>query len=1187
MKLAVVIPWFGRELRGGAEQHAWNVAEKMAARGHAVDVLTTCCRSHQEDWETNHLPAGREALEEGFTVRRFPVVARNRAEFDRVNARLMSIKPHELRRGVSPVNEADAKIFVSELIKSPALLEFIAEHKESYDTFIFLPYLYGLVIDGVMLARERAALQPCLHDEAYAYLPAVEAAFRAAHSLLFISEGERRLALDLFGPGIWHKARFTGAGAEHAAGSAPGTAEREGSSSGRGRYLLYLGRKEEGKNVPMLLRAFSRFKAVRPNSDLRLLLAGHGRAELNGLAPAVEDLGLVSDAEKARLLKNCFALVQPSAKESYSRVMMEAWFEGKPVAVHRDCHATAVAVEQSYGGWSAGDEQQWAELLVRIDRTGSDKMAQLGENGRRYADVTANWDRVMERYEEALTATPREQTAETVQAFPDAAQINQFLPNLAYGDAISSHAIWIRNRLREFGFTSHIFARYIDPRIQHECHLFSPAALHHASDAAIYHHSIGSEITPHLLEFQGPKCVVYHNITPAEFFEPFWPDYAPVLRRGRQELPALAPHFPVAVGDSSYNVAELQEDGFHEPTVLPIAVDPAKWNFTAAPGMMDQLQDGRTNILFVGRIAPNKKQDDLVVAFREYLEFDPTARLILIGKAEENDVYAAHLGTVIEQLGVGDLVILPGSISDTELQACYRNAHLFWSMSEHEGFCVPLIEAMWFDVPVLAFRSSAVPETLGGAALMFREKADLRALAALAHVIVTDREVREKIIAAQRRQRQTFLPEKIVPLIADIANRLRDSLKEPPRTSGDVGHPDTAPEVFRLRTRSWPIIDSSGGSREINQCLPNLAVGDAVSTLAITIRESLRRLGYRSKILVTYRDHPLVHECEVVTAAAVQASQAVIYHHSIGDDITGYVRRFRGPKALIYHNITPAEFYDDYSPIGAARLRRGREELCEMAPDFPLALGVSRFNAAELSACGFKDPGVLPLCVDPARWDAPDRQTVAAVSDGRTNLLFVGRIAPNKKQDDLIRGFRAYLELDRGARLILIGGCEAGDAYAAYLDELVRSLGLEDSVLRPGFVSEAQLIASYQTAHLFWSMSEHEGFCVPLVEAMWFDVPVFAFASTAVPETLGGAGELFSDKSDMAAVAARAHQLVKDRGLRARIVQAQRKRRAELAPEKFIGALEQLATQLTESASSDDAKAEPRALEHLPKEVST
>ena len=209
--------------------------------------------------------------------------------------------------------------------------------------------------------------------------------------------------------------------------------------------------------------------------------------------------------------------------------------------------------------------------------------------------------------------------------------------------------------------------------------------------------------------------------------------------------------------------------------VLPIAVDPARWNMPPDPDLMEQLQDGRTNILFVGRIAPNKKQDDLIHAFQRFLVADPSARLILVGPAEQGDPYAAHLRGIIESNGLGESVIMSGHINDSQLAAYYRTAHLFWSMSEHEGFCVPLVEAMWFDIPILAYRSTAVPETLGDAALMFTDKGDLHAVAAIASLLLSDRTLRQRLINAQRRRRAQFLSEQIRPLVFHLLGRLSPS----------------------------------------------------------------------------------------------------------------------------------------------------------------------------------------------------------------------------------------------------------------------------------------------------------------------------------------------------------------------------------------------------------------------------
>lgn len=770
MRVAIVTPWFGRELKGGAEQQAWQIASRLAVRGHSVEVVTTCCRSHQEDWATNHLPHGYVVEPEGFAIRRFPVNDRDRAEFDRVCGHLLRLEVGNLKPGVPPVSAEDSRIFARELIKSQQLLNFLSAQQHTFDAFILLPYLYGPVLDAVQILGDRAHLQPCLHDEAYAYLPEVAEAFYHAGSLLFNSEGELELAAKLYGPAILAKSVVAGEGVE-TVGSPPGVSRNGSPNENKERYLLYLGRKDPGKNVDLLVRAFQRFRALRPNSNLRLLLAGYGSINLSG-QNIVVDLGLVSESEKEKLLCDCVALAQPSQNESFSRVMMEAWIHRRPVAVHARCLATATAVRHAEGGWLADDDDDWARLLVEIDRLSSAELDQLGENGRRYASSMADWEKVMERYEAALFTPPSGPSKLQIAQEDNAAAINQFLPNLEYGDAISNHAIWIRDQLRKWGFRSEIYVRHIDFRVAGECHAFTPEALH-ASDAAIYHHSIGTEITGHIIGYTGPKCLIYHNITPSQFFKPYSPEFAELLREGRLELFHLAPHFSHSYGVSAYNAAELQRCGFVRPGVFPLGVDPAKWNCAPDSDLLASLQDGRKNILFVGRVAPNKKQDDLIRAFHWYLKLDPNTRLILAGTCGDTDPYAVHLRSIISALRLDKSVIVTGNVSDTQLAAYYRSAHLYWSMSEHEGFGVPLIEAMWFDVPVLAYRSSAIPETLGAASFMFTNKEDFLALASLAHLVIEDRDVRRKIVLAQRKQRSAYTSEKFNDRLCDLVKKMQ------------------------------------------------------------------------------------------------------------------------------------------------------------------------------------------------------------------------------------------------------------------------------------------------------------------------------------------------------------------------------------------------------------------------------
>ncbi len=228
------------------------------------------------------------------------------------------------------------------------------------------------------------------------------------------------------------------------------------------------------------------------------------------------------------------------------------------------------------------------------------------------------------------------------------------------------------------------------------------------------------------------------------------------------------------MGDSVYNAEELALRGFSSPGVLPLAIDPSHWSTLPDESLMRQLQDGKHNLLFVGRYAPNKCQHHLVESFAYYLTLDPDARLILVGNGDPRDPYMQFLQKTIEYYGIREYVIMPGHISDAQLHAYYRTAHLFWSMSEHEGFCVPLIEAMWFDVPVLAFRSSAIPETMADAGLIFDDKNNLMIVAALAIKLITDALLRDTLIFKQRLRRESFLPKNIAPQFFELVNLLQE-----------------------------------------------------------------------------------------------------------------------------------------------------------------------------------------------------------------------------------------------------------------------------------------------------------------------------------------------------------------------------------------------------------------------------
>jgi glycosyltransferase involved in cell wall biosynthesis len=360
--------------------------------------------------------------------------------------------------------------------------------------------------------------------------------------------------------------------------------------------------------------------------------------------------------------------------------------------------------------------------------------------------------------------------------------VHQLLPDALRGDAITNHALSIRDHLRSAGFASEVYAKRRDEAMAREVKPFDGAKID-PSAGLIYHHSIGSDVTTVAIAHAGAKCLVYHNITPAEFYAPYRPGFAWLLEAGRASLRRLARHFACSVGDSAFNATELEACGFASPGVLPIIVSPDRWNVAPDEALMNELQDGRTNLLFVGRVAPNKRQDALAEIFAEYVRLDERARLVVAGEGDDADPYFRHLLRRVRQLGLARRVLLTGHVSEAALLAYYRTAHLYLSPSEHEGFGVPLVEAMWFDVPVVARRGTAVNETLADAGMLYDADESHARIAQLAHRLArADEDLRRRVLRAQQRRREAFTPSALSPVLDSLVRRMET--ERTPRAGG-------------------------------------------------------------------------------------------------------------------------------------------------------------------------------------------------------------------------------------------------------------------------------------------------------------------------------------------------------------------------------------------------------------------
>ena len=759
--IALVIPWFGEHLKGGAEQQAWQVANRLVQHGHKVEVLTTCCSSFLEDWSTNHLPSGVENLN-GLLIRRFKVDKRNGGLFNDANTHALAVPPENLRPGSNPFTFGTGEQFVAENINSLDLERYLKRNKKKYHAFIFIPYLYGIILNGLPHVAEKAWLQPCLHDEVYAYLAEVENIIRKCRGIFYNSPGEERLAHNLFGPGIVRKGHVVGEGVEISdlsRGDLPG--QVAGLHLDQEKYVLCLGRRDNTKNTTLLVNAYQLYRRRHPESTLKLILAGPGDKQFGAEVQGIHDLGLVAELDKEALLSQCVALFQPSRKESYSRVIMEAWFYNKPVAANSACLATAMAVEAADGGWLAENREDWSRLFHQLEQMDEEQLLEFGEKGREYARKYAEWDAVIDRYESVLGLRSSETEKKSSDPWNALQTIHQLTPGFAYGDAISNQAIIIRELLKSKGYKSEIFTEHLDPLMTHEANLFKDGKGIKGDVGLIYHHSIGAGLTDFVINHPGPKSLIYHNVTPPDLVRDLDPELATILEQGLSDLKLLAPHFPMSAGDSRFNSSDLEDNGFSKPAVLPICVAPEKWNIQADPNMMARLQDGKDNILFVGRLVANKCQHDLIEAFAAYRAMYGNCRLILVGGFIEEEKYYQSLMELVRSRGLEGHVLFAGKVPDSTLHACYRCSHLFWSMSEHEGFGVPLIESMWFDIPVFAYKSSAVPETLGEGGILFNTKDNAQELAVAAWLLIHDYELKSQVIAGQRRRRIAFLPEAI------------------------------------------------------------------------------------------------------------------------------------------------------------------------------------------------------------------------------------------------------------------------------------------------------------------------------------------------------------------------------------------------------------------------------------------
>jgi glycosyltransferase involved in cell wall biosynthesis len=328
-------------------------------------------------------------------------------------------------------------------------------------------------------------------------------------------------------------------------------------------------------------------------------------------------------------------------------------------------------------------------------------------------------------------------------------QVHQVLASLGYGDAIGNQVLGIQRVLQSAGYDSRIYADTADARLEHLTTSYRALVDDIApEDLLIHHFSIGSRASRTAFAVPSRMALVYHNITPPEYFLGVHPWLVRQCFHGRRELGAYTSRVDIALGDSEFNRQELEAIGFPRTGVLPVVPGFGHLDVAPDPRIAAAFDDGMLNVLFVGRLIPNKRPDLLIRVLHAYHQvFGRNARLLLAGSYAQFETYLAQLHTLVASLGVSGVHIL-GQVSNEELTALYDVADVFLCASEHEGFCVPLIEAFYKRVPVAAYAAAAVPATMNGGGVLYRTQ-DPVEIAGLVQAITSDPAREDAILAAQ------------------------------------------------------------------------------------------------------------------------------------------------------------------------------------------------------------------------------------------------------------------------------------------------------------------------------------------------------------------------------------------------------------------------------------------------------
>lgn len=325
-------------------------------------------------------------------------------------------------------------------------------------------------------------------------------------------------------------------------------------------------------------------------------------------------------------------------------------------------------------------------------------------------------------------------------------KIHQLVHTLSYGDAISGEVLALQRCLRDRGHESEIYAINVNPKYRGKALDYREFPSNFDGEV-ILHYSLGSPLNELYRDLKtAVRSLIFHNLTPAHWFEGVNFRIVKDIEAGWQELPELCAVTDRLVADSSYNASELKKLGF-EAQVLELPIDPGRWDVSANPGIKALVEsDPALHVLHVGRLAPNKCIEDIIKSFYFLHHFvERNSKLWLVGIDIDTELYSFALKRLANELGLDDTVQFVGCLADSEVRALYETASVYVCMSEHEGFCLPVVEAMHFGMPVVAYSSSALPDTIGAGGILVTEKRHAE-IAELIYELHTNEALRARVV---------------------------------------------------------------------------------------------------------------------------------------------------------------------------------------------------------------------------------------------------------------------------------------------------------------------------------------------------------------------------------------------------------------------------------------------------------